>query len=413
MSTITCQKCGNTIEIDKALEGQIEARVLATERHKHKEELEKQKLELTSQANEQVKKHLELEAEKSKQALEHEREKMKTEIKGESKKQLQKQELLIEQLRDDSKADKESAGELRELVKELREDLRAEKKARENAELEADKKLASKESKIREEAEKNATDKAHLKQLELEKKLADTMKSLEEANRKANQGSQQNQGEVLELELERQLASEFPLDEIEEVKKGSRGADIKQLVKTETLQQAGVLLWEIKNGKWQPAWVGKFKTDIREASANIGVIVSAELPKEYGDMQNVEKNVWIVKPSLAVVLASALRSTILQVHSMSKMSLGKDAKMEALFGFISGPEFRHRVEAIVENYGQLQEEIEKEKRASQLRWSRQEKSIRAVIDNTIGMYGDLQGITNRALPNIKSLELDSGDESNE
>lgn len=413
MNTIKCTSCGQEIEIDKALEGQIEEKVLAAERHKHQEELEKIKSELNSKAEDQVKERLELEAEKSKEALEYEREKIKNEIEGQNKKQIQKQEMLIEQLRDDAEANKETAAEMRELVKELREDLRAEKKARENAEIEADKKLAIEEEKIRSEAEKAATEKSHLKQLELEKKLADTQRSLEEANRKASQGSQQNQGEVLELELEQQLTSEFPLDDIEEVKKGARGADIKQMVKTDSLQDAGLLLWETKNGKWQPAWVGKFKTDMREANANIGIIVSAELPKEYEGMQNIEKNVWAVKPSLAVVLASALRSTILQVHNMSKMNVGKDAKMEALFGFISGPEFRHRVEAIVEHYGQLQEEIEKEKRASQLRWSRQEKSIRAVIDNTIGMYGDLQGITNKALPNITSLELDSGEDESE
>ena len=98
---------------------------------------------------------------------------------------------------------------------------------------------------------------------------------------------------------------------------------------------------------------------------------------------------------------------------MSRMNVGKDAKMEALFTFISGPEFKHRVEAIVEHYGTLQEEIEKEKRSTQLRWSKQEKSIRAVIDNTIGMYGDLQGITNRALPPIGSLELDEGETTEE
>ncbi len=110
------------------------------------------------------------------------------------------------------------------------------------------------------------------------------------------------------------------------------------------------------------------------------------------------------------VLASALRGTILQVEAANRNNEGKDAKMEALYQFLVGPEFRHRVEAIVENYGMLQQEIEKEKRAAQLRWSHQEKAIRAVIDNTIGMYGDVQGITSRALEPIKSLELDSGSE---
>lgn len=424
MNTITCKQCGNVIEIDKALEGQIEERVLAAERHKHQDELAKIRSEqdkavkkAVNQASELASKQLEGEKELlKKQAdadLDLERKKIKQELANKQRKAAAEQEGLTELLKDDAESSKKDNKKLRDDLSRLMDQLRESNKAKDNAELEAKKNLAKEEAKIREEAEKAANEKAHLKQLELEKQLADTQKSLEDANRKAKQGSQQNQGEVLELELERQLAAEFPLDEIEEVKKGARGADVKQTVKTEMLHSAGLLLWETKNGKWQPAWVPKFKNDVREANANIGVIVSAEIPVEYGDMQNLDKNIWVVKPALAAVLASALRSTILQVDAMSKMNVGKDAKMEALFSFISGPEFRHRIEAIVENYGQLQIEIEKEKRAAQLRWSKQEKSIRAVIDNTIGMYGDLQGITNKALPNLKSLELGTGDDEEE
>jgi hypothetical protein len=129
-----------------------------------------------------------------------------------------------------------------------------------------------------------------------------------------------------------------------------------------------------------------------------------------GDMKHLDTNIWVVKPRLAPVLAAALRVTILQVDAANKMNAGKDTKMESLYQFLVGPEFRHRIEAIVENYSTLQLEIEKEKRAAALRWAHQEKAIRAVIDNTIGMYGDLQGITNRALPSIKTLELDTGDD---
>ena len=335
MNTIICDQCGNEIEIDKALESQIEERVLASERHKHQEELEK--------------------------------------IKG-----------------DQAKVTKSALKEAAEL---------------------AQKSLAEREAKIREAAEKAAAERVHLKQLELEKKLSDTQKSLEEANRKARQGSQQSQGEVLELEIEKQLAAEFPTDLIEEVKKGARGADIKQTVRTMSLQKAGLLLWEVKNGRWQPAWIAKFKADIREAKADMGIIVSQEMPDDYGDMQHLEQNTWAVKPKLALVLASTLRSAMLRINDINKMNVGKDAKMEALFAFVSGPEFRSRVESIVENYSNLQVELEKEKRSAQLRWSKQEKSIRSVIDNTIGMYGDLQGITSQALPAIESLEPDTGDDA--
>jgi len=409
MNEITCEMCGNKISIDKALAGQIEAQVIAAEHAKHEAEITKVKERAAELVNEQLKQRLELEAEKNKQALDLEREKLKLELEGQSKKQLQQQELLIEQLREDAKAEKEAAAELRTQLKELMESLREEKKARADAELAAQKKLAESEDKIREEARKSADQSHRLKQLEMEKQLADTKKALEDAQRKATQGSQQNQGEVLELDLENRLHEEFPMDEISEVKKGQRGADIVQTVKNHHLAGCGILLWETKNGKWQPAWVPKFKQDIREANANIGVIVSQELPTEYGDMKHLENNVWAVKPKLAPVLAAALRGTILQVDAANRNNEGKDAKMEALYQFLTGPEFRHRVEAIVENYGVLQDEIEKEKRAAALRWAHQEKSIRAVIDNTLGMYGDLQGITQKALPAIQSLEIGDGE----
>lgn len=410
MNTITCTKCGEIIEVDKALEGQIEARVLAAERHKHEVELAEVKKQAASLANEQLKNRLELETEKSKQALELEREKIKLELEGRSRKHDREQAHLIQTLKDDAKAEKEASTELRGQLKELMETLREEKKARANAELEAEKRLQLSEDKIREEVQKSANEKYHLKLLEQEKKLADTQKALEDAQRKAAQGSQQNQGEVLELDLENRLREEFPYDELVEVKKGQRGADIKQTVINQIGVSCGILLWETKNGKWQPAWVAKFKQDIREAGASIGVIVSHEIPSDMGDMKHLEANLWVVKPRLAPILASALRTTILQVDAANKMNAGKDAKMEALYQFLVGPEFRHRVEAIVENYGMLQAEIEKEKRSAALRWAHQEKAIRGVIDNTIGMYGDLQGITSKALPAIKSLELDNGEE---
>ena len=408
MNEVKCPTCGTKIDIDDILSKDIEARILAEEHKKHETEIAKIKEQAAELANDQLKAKLELAEEKNKQALELERERLKVELEGKAKKDSQEQELLIKKLQDDAESAKEDNKKLRDQLSELMDELRAERKAKENVELEAKKKLGEEEAKIREETKKLADEEHRLKQLEMQKKLDDTQKALADAQRKAEQGSQQNQGEVLELDLENDLRTEFPLDDISEVKKGQRGADIVQTVKNRNLATCGILLWETKNGKWQPAWVSKFKQDIRDANANIGVIVSQELPPEYGDMKHIENNVWAAKPKLAPVLAAALRGTILQVDAANRNNEGKDAKMEALYQFLTGPEFRHRVEAIVENYGTLQDEIEKEKRAAALRWSHQEKAIRAVIDTTIGMYGDLQGITQKALPAIKSLELDDG-----
>lgn len=415
MNTITCTACGEQLEIDKALEGQIESRVIAAERQKHEAELAslrneqetaiaKQKAVAAEMAQKQLDGERELLRKQAEADLELEKKRIEQDAANAQRKASSEQADLINSLKADAENAKADSKKLREDLGKLMDQLRESNKAKDNAELEAKKKLAEEEAKIREEVLKGADEAHRMKQLEMEKKLADTQKALEDAQRKATQGSQQNQGEVLELDLETRLREEFPFDDIAEVKKGQRGADIIQTVKNQSFAACGILLWETKNGKWQPAWVPKFKQDIREANASIGVIVSQEIPSEYGDMRHLEGNVWVAKPKLAPVLATALRSTILQVDAANRNSQGKDAKMEALYQFLVGPEFRHRVEAIVENYGLLQSEIEKEKRAAAHRWAHQEKAIRAVIDNTIGMYGDLQGITSSALPTIKSLE---------
>ncbi|MDB5176182.1 MAG: hypothetical protein JWM81_1040 [Candidatus Saccharibacteria bacterium] len=419
MNTIVCKNCGVEIEVDKALEGQIEARVLAAERHKHQDELEKLRLESEASVlkerqaakaltEKQLAGERELLQQQATAELELAKKKIELAASSAQKQLAAEQELTTKQLQDDAATEKAANKQLREQLGEIMTELRAEKQARANADLEAQKKFSAEEAKIREESAHLAAESYRLKIAESEKKLADTQKALADAQRKAEQGSQQNQGEVLELDLENRLREEFPFDEIQEVKKGARGADMKQIVHNQGGASCGMLLWETKNGKWQPAWIAKFKADIREANANIGVIVSQELPGDIKDFKQLENNVWVSSPAFATRLAVALRGIILQVDAATKMNANKDASMEYLFQYLVGPEFRHRVEAIVENYGTLQTEIEKEKRAAALRWAHQEKAIRNVIDNTIGMYGDLQGITNRALPSIKTLELDDG-----
>lgn len=411
MNEIKCPHCGKLIDIDDILVKDVEAKVLAEQHKKHEAELAKVREQAEQQANKALDAKLDIANKQREQDIELDRERIKAEFEGKAKKDSQGQELLIKRLEDDAASAKENNDNLREQLSKLMDELRAERKAKEDVELESKKKLAEEESKIRDEAKKTSDEEHSLKIKEMEKKLADTQKSLADAQRKAEQGSQQNQGEVLELILEDALKIEFPTDDIDEVKKGVNGADIIQTVKNQRLEKAGVLLWESKNAKWQPSWIAKFKEDIRNANANVGVIVSKELPDEYGDMRSIEPGVWVVKPKLALALASAMRAQILNVFIANNNSENKGEKMEVLYQYISSPEFRHRIESIVENYNSLQSEIEKEKRTANQRWARQEKSIRAVIDNTFGMYGDLQGITGGTMGEIKQLE--SGDEEDE
>ncbi|MCL2565911.1 MAG: DUF2130 domain-containing protein [Defluviitaleaceae bacterium] len=357
MNTIKCPKCATLIEIDKAMENQIESRLLIEINEKHQEELKR----AAAEANTKARVRMEEELRKRGDALKETNETLQSEVKNLSKALLEEQ------------------------------------KSRLSAETAAYKKLREEALKIREEAKKEADENHRLKELELQKQLNDTKKALDEALRKAEQGSEQIQGEILELELESLLKMEFPGDIIEEVKKGQRGADILQYVKNQRLEDCGVLLWEVKNAKWNKEWIQKMKEDARRENASIGIIVSRELPDNYKDMQNVEGNIWVTAPRLAPALAQSLRATLIQVYYANKSAENKDAKMEYLYRFLTGVEFRNRIEAMVDGYNTLMAEMESEKRQAEKRWGKQEKAIRAMVGNTYGLYGDLQGITGSKL----------------
>jgi len=164
------------------------------------------------------------------------------------------------------------------------------------------------------------------------------------------------------------------------------------------------LLWESKNAVWQKAWLSKMKDDVVAAKASFGIIVSEKMPEQYGDMFNIESNIWIVKKRFAAALGAALRNSLTQIYAANNFSKNKDSNMERLYRYVISPEFTNRIRAIVDNYKILQDEIEKERRAAELRWGRQEKAIRSVIDNTFKFYGSFQGLAGNELIDIPELE---------
>lgn len=289
-------------------------------------------------------------------------------------------------------------------VSELLDETRKLRRKDEERDLEMKKKLAFEEEKIREESRKKALEEHSLLDQEKEKKLRDALTQIEEMKKKIQQGSQQTQGEVLELEIESKLKLEFPQDEIQEVKKGQRGADAVQTVFDKLGRKCGVILWESKNATWSDKWIGKLKEDQRQAKADLAVLVSVNLPKETSTFSYIN-GVWVVGISSFLSLALALRFNLVSLFHERKSSEGKDEKMKELYEYLTGSEFKHRVEGIVESFGNLQDDIEKEKRWFNSKWARQEKEIRKVIDHTHGLYGDLQGVTGRSLQEVKSLEL--------
>lgn len=232
-------------------------------------------------------------------------------------------------------------------------------------------------------------------------------KQIEELKRKAEQGSQQLQGEVQELELEALLRAKFPRDTIEPVPKGEHGGDALQHVVGSSGQVCGTIIWESKRTKnWSDGWLTKLREDQRAAKAEIAVIVSQSLPKEI-ETFGVMENVWVTHPKTVLPLAVTLRHTLIEVASARQASEGQQTKTEMVYQYLTGPRFRHRVEAIVEAFSSMQEDLDKEKKAIVKQWAKREEQIDRVMQATAGMYGDLQGIAGKTIQKIEGLELRS------
>lgn len=373
MDPIICPHCGKKLEISKALTLQIEKEIVEKEREKHKIELENLKKETLNDATKKIKAQFELE---------------------------------LKQVAEESLAKEEQNKKLLEQLTQLTIQLRESKKEKDEAKLEMQKKLLEEEDKIALVERKKAEEDNRSKVLELQKQLSDVSKANDDLRRKINQGSQQTQGEAFELEFEERLRKEFPNDQISEVAKGTKGGDIVQEILDRNGNICGKILWEIKNTKtWSELWIDKLKGDQRAAVADYAVLISDALPQEI-DSARFYKNIWITRRSFALGLASALRLNLIQI-AMAKRALdGKKGKSELLFSYLSGTEFRLRVEAIVDAFSNMQVEIEKEKRYFSNKWARDEKNIRQVIDNTYGMHGDLKGIIGNTLPQIKGIDPD-------
>ena len=257
----------------------------------------------------------------------------------------------------------------------------------------------------REQAKKEAEEGLKLKVLEKEQTIAGMQKQIEELKRKAEQGSQQLQGEVQELEIEALLAAKFPRDTIQPVAKGEHGGDVLHQVLGPSGQVCGTILWESKRTKnWSDGWLPKLREDQRSAKAEVAVIVSQTLPKAVETFGLVD-DVWVTHPRALIPVAVALRQMLIEVASARKALEGQQTKMEMVYQYLTGPRFRQRVQAIVEAFSSMQEDLDKEKKAITKQWAKREEQIERVMQATVGMYGDLQGIAGKTLQEIEGLEM--------
>ena len=371
--TIKCPDCGAVIELSEAISHDIEVR---------------------------LKQQYENEIGKTKKAIEE-----KAKIEAQESLNIKISD-LNEQLEEKTKNLKEAQRQELELRKRQRELVEKEEKL----ELELSRKIDAERQKIIQKTSKEFEETHRLKDAEKDKQLDDMKKQIDELKRKSEQGSQQMQGEVLELELEESLKEEFQFDDIEPVAKGIKGGDIIQTVKTQSGRICGKILWETKRTKnWSDSWIQKLKDDQRDAKADLAILVSETLPKGFHHFRLIS-GVWVTDILSAVSLALALRVVLIQVARERETQVGKKEKMEIAYNYLTGQEFRNRVEAIVESFTAMKVDLEAERRAMLKIWAKRGKQIERVISNAAGMHGDLQEIAGSSLPTIKILELPNDDE---
>ena len=416
---ISCPNCGTSIDVQDILAHQLEDEI----KKKYQEQLAKEKKENEARLQ-QIQKSQEEQAEllakekanfeeKKKQENRIFQERLEKQVKEERQRiELQVKAKITEENSEQLKALTQELNEKSEQVKELNrskaeiEKLKREKgELKEAAEAEAQKRLTETLLAERDKIRKAEEERNELRFKEMQKQLEDQKKLTEEMKRKQEQGSMQLQGEVQELAIEEWLAAQFPLDSIEEIKKGARGGDCIQIVNTRMAQNCGSIYYESKRTKdFQPTWIEKFKADIRAKGANIGVLVTEVMPSDM-DRMGLKDGIWICNYDEFKGLCAVLRQSIIQLNSAISSQENKGDKMHMLYDFLTSNTFRMQIEAIVEGFTQMKTDLETEKRSFQRIWKQREKQIDKVTLNTIEMHASIKGIAGNAIQAVKALEL--------
>ncbi len=411
-SIINCPKCGEEIDVNDILYHQVDEQL----KKEYSDKIAKDKKKFDSQATKLEKERKELEAERNQQKEEitkqvndkvKQRERaLKKKIKAEAE---EEQSDALSSLREELNEKSSKIKELNKTTVELEKLKREKDELEETIKAESEKELNEKLLEEKVKIQKEESDKSELKLRELEKQLEDQKKLTEEMKRKQDQGSMQTQGEVQELAIEEWLAAKFPLDVIQEIKKGERGADCIQIVNTRTQQNCGTVYYESKRTKsFQTGWIEKFKSDIREKNANIGVLVTDVMPPDMTRL-GLKDGVWICSFDEFKGLCMVLRESIIQISTAIVTQENKGDKMGMLYDFLTSNEFRLQIEAIVEGFTQMKTDLESEQRSMRSIWKKREKQIDKVLLNTADMYGSIRGIAGNAVQPVPLLELPSDD----
>ena len=405
---IKCPNCGTNIDVANILSHQLEAEYQAKYQAQIQSEQSKmnelvEKLREEKLAFEEIKRReKELFDERVETSLKAERSKIEEKLKL---KITQEQSEQFDALQKELNEKSAQVSELNKTKAEVERLKREKEEAQSIAQLAAETKMNELLQIETEKIKKLVEDNNELKIKELQKKLDDQRTLTEEMKRKQEQGSMQLQGEVQELAIEEWLGTQFPLDTIEEIKKGARGGDCIQIVNTRSDQNCGKIYYESKRTKdFQPGWIAKFKADMREKGADIGVLVTEAMPADLQRM-GMKDGVYVCTYEEFKGLSGVLRETVIQVHSALGSQVNRGDKMHMLYDFLTSTNFRMQVEAIVEGFTSMKNGLETEKRSMQRIWKEREKQIEKVIMNTIDMHASIRGIAGNAIQSVKALEL--------
>jgi hypothetical protein len=317
VQSVTCPMCGGSFELAAAFRQALVEDILAQERAVHRAEVEVLRSSVEHQTREVLSAQFSVE---------------------------------LEGAHADADEQRAINKELRQTLLDLNAQVRRLTSEREADALKVETLVRERTDSIRSHERELAHEAYRLKQLETEAKLKQALESLERMRIRLEQGSQQMQGDILEIDLVDHLRDLFPDDEIVAIKKGQRGADVRQVVRTPLGRECGTILWEAKNAQWQPNWIAKLKTDMRQAAADHAVLISVHTPETVGPLGHLEGTIWAARPKMAASLGTMLRQWLLHLAMLKGLNINKDQRLEALYQYVTSPEFRHRVEGIQDAY---------------------------------------------------------------
>ena len=375
---IKCPNCGHQFELNESLKGEVEKELrgkMLDWQKKKEEEFEKQKKSI--------------EADAQKRAGEELSAKLKV-------------------LEEDARVKSQQLQDMQKKELELLRDKSALEEKQKNFELELEKRFLEKRKEIEDSTIKREQELFDLKTKEFKLQMEQQQKLIEELKRKSEQGSMQLQGESQEILLEEILKENFPFDLIEEVGKGVEGADCIQTIRNNSGTACGKIIYESKRTKaWSNNWIDKLKSDRRNTGADMAILVTQAFPKDM-DRFGEKDGIWVCGFNEVSGLAHALRSGIIKIYEAQRAQEGKGDKMQMLYDYLTGNEFRGQVEAIAEGFMAMKNSISRERIQMEKMWKEREKQLEKVLLSTSGMYGSVKGIAGASVADIPLL--DGGDE---